>query len=326
MTCYLVFALPPSFASEWPTHSAPFTLHDDLANSVGLNGVRLLGTLDLSPMARQYAAASELSGLAWDPDEQLLYAVTDEGRVLSMQIRFDGGRLSALKLKRMHRLRDDKGAPLTGKRIDAEGLYARNHRNGKRGDTELHVAFERVPRIDVYRANGRRVGSAPMPSALADVRAYQSGNKGMEALSRHPDFGAVAGTEWPLEGASREVVALYATDGTVASLPRLAETNAGLVGLHVLADRRLLVLERAHSWLGMSLVIQLSRTSPWTATGQLLEKTPLARFDSSLGWRVDNFEGLAHHEDNRFFIVSDDNGSALQTTLLVYFELLPTTR
>ena len=94
----------------------------------------------------------------------------------------------------------------------------------------------------------------------------------------------------------------------------------------MLADRRLLVLERAHSWLGMSLVIQLSRTSPWTAAGQLLEKTPLARFDSSLGWRVDNFEGLAHHEDNRFFIVSDDNGSALQTTLLVYFELLPTTR
>jgi hypothetical protein len=37
---------------------------------------------------------------------------------------------------------------------------------------------------------------------------------------------------------------------------------------------------------------------------------------------VDNFEGIAHHRDNRYFLVSDDNNSALQSTVLVYFEIL----
>jgi hypothetical protein len=310
-------------AAEWPQHSMPFELHEDLHNSIGLDGIRLLGALDLSAMTRQYTAAAELSGLAWDPDEQLLYAVTDEGRVLSMQVRFANGQLSAIKLQRMHRLRDPSGAPLTGKRVDSEGLYLRQHTNDKHGDTELFVAFERVPRIDRYRANGRLLGPAPMPRALADLSAYQSGNKGMEAVSVHPQFGAVSGTEWPLIGAAKELVTFYAQSGATATMPRLAEANAGLVGLHVMPDASLLVLERAHSWLGLSLVVELSRTSKWTKpAAQALSRTRLARFDSSLGWRLDNFEGLAHHQGNKFFIVSDDNGSALQTTLLVYFELL----
>ena len=47
----------------------------------------------------------------------------------------------------------------------------------------------------------------------------------------------------------------------------------------------------------------------------------IARFDSSQGWAVDNFEGVAHHIDNRYFIVSDDNANPQQKTLLVYLAL-----
>ncbi len=48
--------------------------------------------------------------------------------------------------------------------------------------------------------------------------------------------------------------------------------------------------------------------------------TTLAVLDSSQGWSVDNFEGLARHRGLKFFMVSDNNFSALQKTLLVYFE------
>ena len=48
----------------------------------------------------------------------------------------------------------------------------------------------------------------------------------------------------------------------------------------------------------------------------------IVRFDSSKGWRLDNFEGLAHYRGRRYFMVSDDNRSPLQKTLLVYFEIL----
>ncbi|HCB12317.1 MAG TPA: hypothetical protein DEP36_01915, partial [Gammaproteobacteria bacterium] len=40
-------------------------------------------------------------------------------------------------------------------------------------------------------------------------------------------------------------------------------------------------------------------------------------------WLLDNFEGLTRYQDQRFFMISDDNCSAWQSTLLVYFELLP---
>ena len=52
----------------------------------------------------------------------------------------------------------------------------------------------------------------------------------------------------------------------------------------------------------------------------------MAVFDTSQGWLLDNFEGLARHREQRFFMVSDDNRSALQSTLLVYFELLSIAR
>jgi hypothetical protein len=108
-------------------------------------------------------------------------------------------------------------------------------------------------------------------------------------------------------------------------MARLDETNSGLVALEALSDGSFLAVERAHNWLTLSLVITISRVGPWPAaqsSGKPLEKSIVARIDSSLGWYVDNFEGLAHHQGNRFFLVSDDNGSAWQKTLLIYFELL----
>jgi hypothetical protein len=44
--------------------------------------------------------------------------------------------------------------------------------------------------------------------------------------------------------------------------------------------------------------------------------------DSGKGHQIDNFEGLARHRGNRFFLVSDDNDLFLQRSLLMYFELL----
>jgi hypothetical protein len=44
--------------------------------------------------------------------------------------------------------------------------------------------------------------------------------------------------------------------------------------------------------------------------------------DSDQDLHIDNFEGLARHRGNRFFMVSDDNGVFIQRTLLLYFELV----
>jgi len=47
----------------------------------------------------------------------------------------------------------------------------------------------------------------------------------------------------------------------------------------------------------------------------------LARFDTDDGWNIDNFEGLAKVSKNKYLMISDDNDSFLQKTLVVLFEV-----
>lgn len=49
----------------------------------------------------------------------------------------------------------------------------------------------------------------------------------------------------------------------------------------------------------------------------------VVRFDSRDDWAMDNFEGFAHHEGNRYLLVSDDGANPLQHTLAEYFEIRP---
>ena len=49
--------------------------------------------------------------------------------------------------------------------------------------------------------------------------------------------------------------------------------------------------------------------------------TDLARFQYGK-WKIDNFEGVTHHEQDRYFLVTDDSESSFQKTLLVYLQIL----
>jgi hypothetical protein len=93
--------------------------------------------------------------------------------------------------------------------------------------------------------------------------------------------------------------------------------------MEALPDGSLLTLERAFVSLLRPFIITLRRTQLSAHSKEPLSVEDVAVFDTSQGWFLDNFEGLTRHRDQRFFMVSDDNQSALQSTLLVYFELLP---
>ncbi|MDO8705862.1 MAG: hypothetical protein Q7J84_13040, partial [Sulfuricaulis sp.] len=55
---------------------------------------------------------------------------------------------------------------------------------------------------------------------------------------------------------------------------------------------------------------------------QALNPETLLSMSSKDGFQIDNFEGLARHKGNRFFLVSDNNDLFVQRSLLMYFELL----
>ncbi len=283
-------------------------------------GVRLLGAVRLG--AGDAGAPRQLSGLAWDADADLLYAVSDEGYLAHLEPHFDADRLVAVRLRGVFPLRDAADAPLRRPHSDAEGLTARHARNGVAGDTELVVSFEVRPRLARYTPEGRLLGPAPTPPLLTQDHVYADPNRQLEALTETAQHGLVTGPERPLVISQRGQISLQASSGMHWRYPLADADHGALVGLETLPGDALLVLERRYVSPLSPLVITLSRTVLDAPAGALLAAREIARFDSTGGFAVDNFEGVAHHEQRRYFMISDDNRWIFQRTVLVYFELL----
>jgi hypothetical protein len=208
---------------------------------------------------------------------------------------------------------------------DAEGLAIRHGDNAIQGDTELLISFERRPRVARYTPTGRWQGDEKLPAPLRNRRHYRDENQALEAITLHPRWGLLAGTEVSLRNEPVDQVRLFQFDGGHSwNYPLASAPESALVAMEALPNGDLLTLERAFVAPLRPLIISLRRTAlPAPGEAAPLNITDLAVFDSSQGWLLDNFEGLTRHRNERFFMISDDNCSAWQSTFLVYFELLP---
>jgi len=291
-------------------------------------GIRLLGSVALTPTTIAGLTLGGLSGLAWDEDESRLYALSDRGALFHLRPRFENGHLAGVRLLAAFALRDPRGRALAGRRADAEGLVVRHGDNGVSGDSRLAVSFERFPRIVLLRPDGRHVETLRLPAELTDAGRYASPNKALESLTWLPGPGFLTAPERPLEASGDGTVGIFALDGRRWRYPLRTNPNASLVDMQALPDGGLVTLERGHGLMFLPMVISLRHTRITADKNnedfgdKPLAVTNLAILDSSQGWSVDNFEGLTRHRAMRFFMVSDDNFNALQKTLLVYFELV----
>lgn len=310
---HLTFLLLPLLSGAQEV-GRPLLLSERIETGDNYMGIKLLGALSLQ--GRE--ALAELSDLAWDEDEGILYGVTDRGRLLHLQPTIAQGRLTNVSLLRHFHLRDGAGKKLRKSDRDAEGLALERSNNGVPGDSLLAVSFEGRNRVDLFSAEGEFRGSVKLPDALRDPKLYKNGNKGLEALARHPEFGYITGPEMQKK---RGVIPLFSQSGQRWHYQPL-EANGAVVALEALEDGTLLILERAFSSIFEPLVISLSSSRPSKANANsVLETRLLARFDNSQGWRTQNFEGLTRHRENRFFMVSDDSGESYLQTQLLYFEI-----
>ncbi len=283
-------------------------------------GIRLLGTLRLPPRTVDGLRFAGLSALAWDEDEQLLYAVSDLGRLFHIRPVFDGSRLASAELVAGHPLTDAEGRALRYPWSDAEGLTLRGADDGIAGNTELIVSFEHRPRVRVYDPRGRRLRAEPLPAFLENPRSYAHPNRALESVTLHPRWGLLVAPELPLRGS--DAVPIFSQDGRRWAYPLSPAPGSALVALETLPDGSLLALERAFVAPYLPFSIHLRRVE-LPAEDNAVRVADVASFNTAAGWRLDNFEGLAHHRGQRFFMISDDNDSIWQSTLLVYFELLP---
>jgi hypothetical protein len=263
---------------------------------------------------------SELSGLAWDQDEQLLYAVSDRGEIFHFRLQLDGKRIQSVEPVFAARLLDSRGRELHPYRRDAEGLLALNANNGKHGDTQLVISLEGEPRLVRFTPQGLALKNIPVPAPLRDIHSLRSGNRGLESVAIHLRYGFITVPELPLKGQPDNLHTLYSTSGRQWSFMAYPADKSGISALETLPDGNMLILERAWSGFPNPLVVSLRYLDfARCSRDGACQADNLAVFSSLL--LVDNFEGLTALGDGRYLMVSDDGGGDFQRTVLRLFTI-----
>ena len=269
-----------------------------------------------------YRGFGGLSGLRLDAQGERFLAVSDQGGWFTGAIRYAGGKMTGLDDVEAAPLLGAEGRPITEKRLwwDSESIA--------RDGNVVYVGLERVNQILRYdfskggiRARGEVV---PVP---AGVRRLPS-NKGLEALVVVPKGNSpLAGTliafsERGLDADGNLTAFLIGGPSPGQFSVRRTE-KYDISDAVLLASGELLILERKFSWFtGIDIRIR-SLQLKTIAPGALVDGPAL--FTADLGHEVDNMEGIDAHVtpegETVLTLISDDNFSMLQRTLLLQFTL-----
>lgn len=259
------------------------------------------------------------SDLHVDAAGRRLLAPSDNGWVLSARLAYDEqGDLAGVSEAALHELMGPDGRALWSKyRRDAEAMAP----DGAGG---FYVAFELDHRIWRYPAAAMPFTVPPTPLPTPPGLDRAPGNGGIEALAAVDDSGTLLALTERLVDGARGVGWVGGRSGWA----RLGYRRVGIfepTAAARLPSGRILVLERGFVALGLEVSARLLRLdSDAVRAGAELVGEELAVIREPL--TVDNMEGVSARPgaDGRTFIylLSDDNFSPLQRTLLMMFELL----
>jgi len=256
-----------------------------------------------------------LSGLAISADEKL-YAVSDRGYWLSASMLLDPNHgLKDLVKWRIAPILTTTKTPVNGKLRDAEAL-------AQARDGSFLVAFEGFHRIWRYSAQPNTFDSTPAYVPIPTAVAHAPRNGGIEALATLPDGRLLIIAE-ELENADGSVKAWVIDEGQFTELSYLPAKGFRVTDCAALNNGDVLVLERRYVPFGIfSSRVTLVKGSSFRPGAKLTGKE-LLKLEQPLA--VENFEGIAAQQTSNgtvIFIVSDNNYSRFQQTLLLQF-LLP---
>jgi hypothetical protein len=262
-----------------------------------------------------------LSALRLDAKGERFISISDKGSWFTGRIVYRGREMTGLD--------DVEAAPLLGadgRPITARGWY--DSESIALDGSLVYVGLERANEILRYdfskgftRARGEVV---PAPPALRKLPR----NKGLEALVMVPKGMPLAGTliafsERGLDAASN-LIAFLIGGKAPGQFSVRRDNNFDISDAVLLASGELLILERRFSWLsGVGIRIR-SIPLKTIAPGAVVDGPAI--FDADLGNEVDNMEGIDVHVtpegETVLTMISDDNFSMLQRTLLLQFTLV----
>jgi hypothetical protein len=261
-----------------------------------------------------------LSGWRLDPKGERFIALSDKGGWFTGRIVYSGREMTGLA--------DVEAAPMLGpdgRPITARGWY--DSESIALDGSLVYVGLERVNqvlRFDFSKGFARSRGEVvPLPPAAKKL----PNNKGLEALVMVPKGQPLAGTliaisERGLDGNGNLIA--FLVGGPSPGQFSVRRTANFDVSDAVLLSGDLLILERKFSWLaGVGIRIRRIPLKS-VAPGALVDGPSI--FEADLGEEVDNMEGIDAHVtaegDTVLTMVSDDNFSMLQRTLLLQFKLV----
>ncbi len=283
--------------------------------------IKLLDSIRYSGKTLNQLAFTEISDIAWDKDEKLLYAISDEGLLYHITLNIQENKIKKIDLLKAERIKDEKDLPLKGKFSDAEGLTLLNGDNQIQGDSKLIISFENKPRIEQFLLNGQRETKIKIPKKLRKRKTYRHKNNALESVTHHPKHGFLTAAEKSIKKEDETTQVVYSNSGKEWKFKASSDKNSAITALEVLENGDVLILERAYSDPVSPLVIRLRQLKINQCDSHFCVTETLARFSSSDGWSLDNFEGLTHIKGNQYLMVSDDNNNPLQNTLWVLFEI-----
>jgi hypothetical protein len=272
-------------------------------------------------LTASYEAFGGISALHVEPDGSHFVAVTDNGSWLRGRIVYDKGRPAGIADAEMAALLGSDGRSLAAHGwFDSESLAE--------SDGALYVGIERVEKIVRfdYAHHGLSARGEPI-DVPADFKTFTY-NKSLECLAVPPKGAALAGqliavTERSLDAAGNHRSFLFDA-GRVARFTVKHSDDFDVSDCTVLPPGDLLLLERRFS-LARGVAIRIRRIAlAGIAPGALVDGTPLIEAD--LAYQIDNMEGIAVHRnvagETIITLVSDDNFSVLQRTLLLQFAIV----
>lgn len=262
-----------------------------------------------------------LSGLRLDAKGERFIAISDKGGWFTGRIVYRGNEMTGLEDVEAAPMLGPDGRPITARGwFDSESIAL--------DGSLVYIGLERVNQILRYdfakgftRSRGEVV---PLPPAAKKL-PY---NRGLEGLAVVPKALPLAGTLIALSerglDADGNLIGFLIGGKTPGQFGLRRTDNFDVSDAVLLPTGDLLVLERKFSWLG-GVGVRIRRIALKSlAPGAVVDGPSI--FDADLGNEIDNLEGIDAHVtpegETVLTMVSDDNFSMIQRTLMLQFRLV----
>lgn len=282
----------------------PHTLHNSQSVLNQFDRIKFLDAKEISFKPYKGIKFHELSGIEYDNGR--LYGVSDKGFLYHMSINVNNNKIKSLSLDKAIKLKTKKS---NNKKIDTEGIIL--------VDDSLYISFERNPKIEKFSLNGKKLKTKKISKELKKAKNYKEENKGLEAIAYSKKYGILTAPEVPLKNKLKYMHTIYSKKKSWSF-----RYKAAISSMAFMSKDKLLVIQRDYSKKRSKSSVYLTQVDLSQCILDICSSKILATLKTDDGWNIDNFEGLTKISKNRYLMISDDNDSPLQKTLLVLFEVL----